>query len=49
MICQIKNVKVYVYAARFVCHYLNECVRFELTFGDKVFNFIALYRYPSQL
>ena len=49
IICQIKNVEVFVYAARFVCQYLNECVRFELTLGDKLFNFSALYRYPSQL
>ena len=30
-------------------NYLNECVRFELMVGDKLCNFIALYRSPSQL
>ena len=29
-------------------NHLNECVRFELMVGDKLCNFIALYRYPSQ-
>ena len=29
-------------------NYLNECVRFELMVGDKICNFIALYRSPSQ-
>ena len=29
-------------------NYLNECVRFELILGDKLCNFIALYRSPSQ-
>ena len=29
-------------------NYLNECVRFELMVGDKLCNFIALYRSPSQ-
>ena len=29
-------------------NYLNECVRFELMEGDKLCNFIALYRPPSQ-
>ena len=30
-------------------NYLNECLRFQLMVGDKLCNFIALYRYPSQL
>ena len=30
-------------------NYLNECVGFELMVGDKLCNFIALYRSPSQL
>ena len=30
-------------------NYLNKCVRFELMVGDKLCNFIALYRSPSQL
>ena len=30
-------------------NYSNECVSFELIVGDKIFNFIALYRSPSQL
>ena len=30
-------------------NYLNECVRFELMVGDKLCNFIALYRSPRQL
>ena len=30
-------------------NYLIECVRFELMVGDKLCNFIALYRSPSQL
>ena len=30
-------------------NYLNKCVRFELMVGDKLCNFIALYRTPSQL
>ena len=30
-------------------NYLNESVRFELMVGDKLCNFIALYRSPSQL
>ena len=29
-------------------NYLSECVRFELMVGDKLCNFIALYRSPSQ-
>ena len=29
-------------------NYLNECVRFELMLGDKLCNFIALYKSPSQ-
>ena len=29
-------------------NYLNEFVRFELMFGDKLCNFIALYRSASQ-
>ena len=29
-------------------NYLNECVRFELILSDKLCNFIALYRSPSQ-
>ena len=29
-------------------NYLNEYVRFELMVGDKLCNFIALYRSPSQ-
>ena len=29
-------------------NYLNKCVRFELMVGDKLCNFIALYRSPSQ-
>ena len=29
-------------------NYLNECVRFELMVGDKLCNFIALNRSPSQ-
>ena len=28
-------------------NYLNECMRFELMAGDKLCNFIALYRFPS--
>ena len=30
-------------------NYLNECVRFQLMVGEKLCNFIALYRSPSQL
>ena len=30
-------------------NYLNECVRFELMIGDKLCNFIALYRSSSHL
>ena len=30
-------------------NYLVECVKFELMVGDKLCNFIALYRSPSQL
>ena len=29
-------------------NYLNECIRFELMVGDKLCNFIALNRSPSQ-
>ena len=29
-------------------NYLNECVRFELKRGEKLFSFISLYRSPSQ-
>ena len=29
-------------------NYLNECVMFELMVGEKLCNFIALYRSPSQ-
>ena len=29
-------------------NYFNECVRFELMLDDKLCNFIALYRSPSQ-
>ena len=28
--------------------YLHECLSFELQFGDKICNFVALYRYSSQ-
>ena len=31
-----------------IINYLNKCVRFELMVGDKLCNFIALYRSPSQ-
>ena len=27
---------------------LDECINFELKIGDRVFHFVALYRYPSQ-
>ena len=30
-------------------NFFNECVRFELLLGDKLCNFTALYRSPSQL
>ena len=30
-------------------NHLNESVRFKLMSGEKRFNFIALYRFPSQL
>ena len=29
-------------------HYLQECINFKLKIGDKLFNFISLYRSPSQ-
>ena len=29
-------------------NYLSECIYFEITIGDKICNFITLYRYPSQ-
>ena len=29
-------------------HYLQECIDFELKIGDKLCNFISLYRSPSQ-
>ena len=29
-------------------HYLQECINFELKIGDKLCNFISLYRSPSQ-
>ena len=28
--------------------YLHECINFELKIGDKICNFVALYRSPSQ-
>ena len=28
--------------------YLEECINFELNIGGKIWNFISLYRYPSQ-
>ena len=28
--------------------YLDECLSFELQIGNKIWNFVALYRYPSQ-
>ena len=31
-----------------IINYLNKCVRFELMVGDKLCNFIALCRSPSQ-
>ena len=30
-------------------NYLSECLKFQLIVGDKLYNFIALCRYPSQL
>ena len=30
-----------------VC-YLDECINFEMSFGGKLYNFISLYRSPSQ-
>ena len=29
-------------------HYLNECIAFEIKFGDKVCNFVSLHRSPNQ-
>ena len=29
-------------------HYLNECVTFEIKLGDKICNFVSLYRSPNQ-
>ena len=29
--------------------YLHECINFELKKGDKLCNFVALYRSPSQM
>ena len=47
--------EVFVNTTRVICllriiniNYINECVRFELMIGDKLCNFIALYRPPSQ-
>ena len=54
MIRKIKNVEVFIYYKSYLTlriidiNYLNECVRFELMVGDKLCNFIALYRSPSQ-
>ena len=28
--------------------YLDECINFEMSFGSKLYNFISLYRSPSQ-
>ena len=40
--------KIYLPLRIININYLNECVRFELMVGDKLCNFIALYRSPSQ-
>ena len=29
-------------------HYLNECITFEIKHGDKICNFVSLYRSPNQ-
>ena len=29
-------------------HYLNECITFEIKLGDKICNFVSLYRSPNQ-
>ena len=29
-------------------HYLNECITFEIKYGDKICNFVSLYRSPNQ-
>ena len=29
-------------------NYLSECINFEIVIGNKIFNFITLYRPPSQ-
>ena len=29
-------------------HFLHECINFEMRIGDKVCNFISLYRSPNQ-
>ena len=31
-----------------IVQYLQECIKFEMKIGDKVCNFISLYRSPSQ-
>ena len=29
-------------------HYLNECITFDIKLGDKIWNFVSLYRSPNQ-
>ena len=29
--------------------YLQECINFEVTVGNKMCNFVSLYRFPSQI
>ena len=45
---------VYIYYWNFLTlkliniHYLNECITFEIKLGDKICNFVSLYRSPNQ-
>ena len=50
----VKRGEIYIYYK--IClpfkaaniQYLQECINFEMKIGDKVCNFLALYRSPSQ-
>ena len=41
------NVAVFVFIFENI-HFLHECINFEMRIGNKVCNFISLYRSPNQ-
>ena len=41
--------KIFLPLRVFDIQYLHECINFELKIGDKLYNFVALYRSPNQI